>query len=463
MKSRLSLQELIDCGLLSIMIIFPLSVNVAFSSLNDFQHPLIAINISLASLLIGIIFLLWILKIAIAKEWSKIKLLPLPILIFFIIEILSFVNAFSLSEWIKEIVQTIVYLILFYILLLNNLKTFNLKTFKNVLFILTTLILILSFIQHSILKGDVYLIKGLFENRNILGIYLCMMMPFIYAELLSTTYILRRLWMTLLLILSIIVITSGSAILSLIISLIVVSFYHSKKVLYRFLFTLLVIGILYPFIMPQKNITAVKEFASIYEQGSISQNYYRRLLLLTNSEDQKILLNKELNGKFLRIKTTDLLSAKLPAPNIGDRYKDIDSIKHIMNRYVEVQAALNLMAENVLLGIGLGNFQNEIGVYYKELPKINTSEPYQTNTYLLLGATIGLLGLSAFLWVLLHSLNNSIFKFRNTNGEKKYFYLGLFGAILSIIIEGFFSYILVSILMVPFVFILFLSNKEIDL
>ena len=55
--------------------------------------------------------------------------------------------------------------------------------------------------------------------------------------------------------------------------------------------------------------------------------------------------------------------------------------EYIKNRYLEMQAALNIMSENTLIGVGLGNFQNLIGTYYKELPKVNTAEPNQHNGY----------------------------------------------------------------------------------
>ena len=123
-------QKIIDYGLLTTIIVFPLSINIALISPKDPGHPLLAINFSLADVLIGIILLLWVIKIIIHKMWRQIKLPPVPILTFIGIGVLSFVNTFSITQWLKELIQMIEYFFLFYLLLINNMQAIKPSTIK---------------------------------------------------------------------------------------------------------------------------------------------------------------------------------------------------------------------------------------------------------------------------------------------------------------------------------------------
>jgi len=150
----------------------------------------------------------------------------------------------------------------------------------------------------------------------------------------------------------------------------------------------------------------------------------------------------------------------MPQIRKGDAYADMNGERHLKNRYLEMRAALNMIANNGLLGAGLGNFQNQINVNYVGLPKINTEEPDQHNGYLLIGATTGIMGLTALFWTFFSTLRNIYKKFKNLNNSNKKLYLGLLGAIIAIMIENFFTSIFISILLVPFITLLYLSTKN---
>ena len=456
MVNKHFLQKLINYGLLSTMFVFPLFINMALISPEDPGHPVIAINVSLADLIIGIVLLLWMLKVLINKEWKQIRLPPAPVLIFIGTGVLSFVQAFSVIQWLKELIQMTGYFFVFYLLLINNLQAITLKAVKNMLFTATSVILFIALVQHTFLHADPYFVRGLFENRNILGAFLCMVVPLVYIELLSSGNVLRKTWMGAILFLAYLVLVSGSALLSVLISLFIMSLLYNKKVFIRFLLVIVSVAVSYPFIMPPKNVRSLKEFASIYEQGSINENFYRRLTLLGDL-DKNTLMRKAIGDNYLLITSEKLLSVKMPEIKKGNRYEDMEGKKHLKNRYLEMQASLNMIAENTLLGIGLGNYQNNIGSYYNELPKVNTAEPNQHSGYLIIASTAGLLGLSALLWLFFFMLGNARKRFRSS-GEDRYWYLGLMGSILACMIENLFSYLFAASLMIPLLFIFRLNT-----
>jgi O-antigen ligase len=392
------------------------------------------------------------------KNLPVIKLPPAPVLFFIGIGILSFVNAFSMLGWLKGVIQLVEYFFLLYILLANHLQTVKIETIKKLLFISTSILLTVAFVQHTLLAGEPYFVRGFFANRNILGSYLCMLIPLVYVELISSNRKIQKIWMGTLLLITCFVLLSGSACLSLLVSLAVISWMFSKKVFIRFFIVILFLLFIYPFVMPVKNTTALKEFASIYEPGSVNENYYRRLAQI-DALKENTLFTKTFGDKQLTINSNDLMSVRIPEVIPGEKYKDMDSKRHIKNRYVEMQASLNLLSENTLWGVGLGNFQNQIGTFYRELPKVNTAEINQHNGYLIVASTMGILGLSALLWLFFLVWKQAKRRFKSRTKDK-YVFLGLAGSILACMIESMFSCLFIASLLTPFIFIVYLTFKE---
>ena len=449
------LHKLLDNLLLTTIIVFPFSISMSLLSPDDPGHPIIGINFSLADIIIGIALLIWVVKIAINQDYKNVQLPPKPILWFLGVGMLSFLNAFSVSDWMKETVQLVEYIFFYYLLMLNNLKGISIQKIKNLVFISTSLVLSIAIFQYAILNGDSYLIRGPFENRNVLGMYLCMVSPLVFAELLGSGSKLRRAWMTALLILTIIVVLSGSALLCIATGIFVVGFFNGKKVFLRTILGVIIIAVLYPLAMPSKNKTAIGEFLSIYEQGEVSKSYYRRLTILGNLE-KTVLLKKDIGENYLLVTNDLFMSAKLPPIRKGNAYKDEEGKMHIKNLYLEMQASLNLISEHTLLGVGLGNFQNVISTFYKGFKKINTAEPAQHNGYLVVASTTGVLGLAAFMWIFGFFIESSFNAIRKKN---EYILTGIIGSLIAIAIQNNFSDVLIAPMMVPLIILFFITHK----
>jgi hypothetical protein len=456
MLQKSKLQKTIDILLIAIIFLFPFTIKIAYISPADLGHPILSINLSISDFLIGITFIIWIIQIILTKGYKNIIFQPPVVLLFLFVCGLSIINAFSIGDWLKDIIQLIEYLFMFYLLLQNNLFGKNIQV-RNILLVQTSLIVFLSFLQYSVLNGSPYLIRGLFENRNLLGGYLSIMLPIVFAEMLGTPSIYKRSWMILVMLLSVFIILTSSTFISLIISTMVISTMLSKKMVVKVSLSLLTVSILYTFLMPQKNIDSLSETVSFYEQGSISENYYRRLTILGDL-DKDILLKKYIGDNFVVISSNLFMPSKMPKIREGDAYKDAEQKKHIKNFYLEMFASLNLIAEHTLTGVGLGNFQNEISSYYKGFEKINTSEPFVHCGYLTIGATTGILGLTAFIIMLLYFLKKSIdlFSLRNTErNESIFFTLGCIGSMIAVIIQNFFTPVLTSALLPLFIITLY--------
>ena len=462
MDNKNFLQKTIDYGLLLTLLVFPFLFKIALISLTDVGHPLIEINFSMADLIIGFILILWILKLAIYNEWKQIKFPPIPVLLFIGTGILSFVNAFSIGQWVKEIIQLSEYFFLFYLLLINNFRTFGPTAIKNTLFFTTSIMLITAFIQYSAGKSDPFLVKGISENRNTLGMFLCMIIPLVYSELLASNKLSKKIWMALILLLVCVVLLSVSAIFAISISLFIMNWLFNKRLFQKFLIGIILLGVAYILIFPQKNKNAIKDFTSIYEQGKISENYYRSTNAASYFNNNQFLFKfkKSIKGNYLYIFTNKLFLFQIPNTLSGDRYEDIDNEKHIKNRYLNMVAALNLIFDHPVFGCGLGNYQDFISKYFIGFPKINTAEPTQENTYLIVGSTTGIIGLAALLYLLFSRLKLTYGIYRRfPENSIRLFHLGLFGSLIAIMINSFFVYLFSASVIVPFILILYFSSS----
>jgi hypothetical protein len=457
---RVFLQKIIDIGLLATILIFPFSINIKLISPIDLDHPFLAINFSLADLFLGVIIGFWIIKIILFKEWKHLKLPPSFILAFLGIGFLSLLNAKSMIDWTKEFIQMIEYFFLYYILLINNLKTIKIFSIIGIIYCLFSIVLIFALIQYFNFTQDPYLVRGLFENRNILGLIYCIIVPLCFAEILYSNKIIIKVWMGLLVLLAIVTFLSISALFSTLISILVISAINNKKTFFRTVISITLIAISYFYLIPQNNTDSIKDFISIYEHGNIQDKYYRRLNLTSDYNKYNLILTNY-KSNILQIQTNKLLNIELPETKNKELYSNLPVKRYIKNRYLEMQAMVNLLSENTLLGVGLGNFQRDIGSYYKSLIKINTAEPNQHNGYLLIGCTTGILGLTSVIWIFLSliSLNKHSF-IKSKNNENKALHLGLLGSFIACAIENFFTYMFIASILVPFTLIIYLSLRH---
>jgi len=82
----------------------------------------------------------------------------------------------------------------------------------------------------------------------------------------------------------------------------------------------------------------------------------------------------------------------------------------VKKRWLEWQPALNMIADNFMLGVGAGNFQLNIGssAYYGFLPNVKKSEPDTNNLYLVVGSSMGFAGLVCLVAYLGHFWRKAI-------------------------------------------------------
>jgi len=111
----------------------------------------------------------------------------------------------------------------------------------------------------------------------------------------------------------------------------------------------------------------------------------------------------------------------------------------VKKQYVEWQAGLDMLEDNFLLGAGTGLYQTNIGAYYGALPNKEKMPWDSNNLYLVLGSTMGIVGLAAFLFLLLEPLLLARRRLASVPPETRTLLLGLSGAVLAFALVSVFN------------------------
>jgi putative inorganic carbon (HCO3(-)) transporter len=134
-------------------------------------------------------------------------------------------------------------------------------------------------------------------------------------------------------------------------------------------------------------------------------------------------------------------------------------------RYPEWQAAVEMIREHPLLGVGSGCYQEKIGTFYGTIPIVpgSAAQADTQNLYLVLAASIGLPGLVAFLGLLLGAGAAAARKAvlaadTRSNG----LFLGVAGSVAAFAVNSIWSPLLVRGIGIPLVFILALALARED-
>ncbi len=135
-----------------------------------------------------------------------------------------------------------------------------------------------------------------------------------------------------------------------------------------------------------------------------------------------------------------------------------DADGELSRRYPEWEAAWWMMVEHPWRGVGAGNYQERIRDYRRIATRPGEPEPDTQNLYLVLGASIGLPGLLAFVGMLLEGLVRAAgAAVRGANSERM-LALGSFGALLAFMLAALWHPLLVRGIGLPLAGVLALAQ-----
>jgi len=142
--------------------------------------------------------------------------------------------------------------------------------------------------------------------------------------------------------------------------------------------------------------------------------------------------------------------------------KEDDGI-NLRQRYIEWQAEINLLEKRGIIGTVAGCVNDYRSHFYYRLPKLNTLRACDQNGFLAVGAETGLLGLVAFIWILINygkmSFQDCLYLQANRNSQVGAMATANTAAFISAITANFFSSVHYNGILIIFVFLLSLISS----
>ena len=354
------------------------------------------------------VFALWLLDGLLDFKRFRVTSPPLIMLLFPLLTALSAIKAANRFEAGKEIFQYCEYFGAAAILFSNRMG--DRIFFRRLLFVflaMATLVVGCGLVQYFTPALETFKVRALFGNRNILGGYLALIVPLAYGLLLWDRRVGWRCWMGAVIVAGMVITLSGGTWVALFIALGMISAWRGQKVLIAFLAVFTVVTVLVLPRLPRANLDVIKQSVEIFDDAG-----------------------------------------------------------EMRPRYTEWQAAWNMWRENPALGVGIGNYQLNIGRYYGYVPRANknVTERDSHNTYLVLLSSTGLCGLAAFAGILIY-FKRCATMWHETGSDpfEKGLSAGVAGAIVAFAVNSVWAGLLVRGLGVPLVFLLALISVQLRL
>jgi len=341
-------------------LLWPLVVALILAAANQFSYALDPKDgpfILYADVFAAAVFGLWALSVLLERRWNDIIRPPAAIWALVVVAALSGLGATSLKSAAVEIAQLVLYFVAVYALFADVLRgQHRLVVAAKAVAIATTIAVFAALWQYCTVD-DPMQVRGTFANRNVYGAYLVMVLPLLYGMAIWTQDTVHRSWFIFVVVLGVLTMLAGPQFWCLALVLLVLSALKSLRALgYYLLCASLFVALVWT-AMPANRTALFTEVADPIERGEV-----HKVITMPGEE---------------------------PPPLVK-------------KRWLEWQPALTMLSDNFLLGVGTGGYQKHIGQssYYGFLPNAKKTEPDTNNLYLVIGSSMGFLGLVAFLaWI----------------------------------------------------------------
>lgn len=338
-------------------LLWPAVVALILVSANQYSyalHPKDGPFILYADVFAAVVFALWALSVLLQRRVGEVLRPPVAIWALIVVAVLSALGATSVKSAAVEIVQLVLYFVAVWALFADVVRgQHRLVVAAKALAIATTIAVFIALWQYLVID-DPMLVRGTFGNRNVYCGFLAMVLPLLYGLAIWTRDTTHQVWFLAIIVLGALTMLAGPQFWCLALVLLVMSALKSLRSLAYYLLCASMFLALAWMVLPRNRMALFTEVADPIERGEVHK------LLVAPGEQPPVLVKK---------------------------------------RWLEWQPALTMLSDNALLGVGTGNFQKHIGEgqYYGMLPNAKKTEPDTNNLYLVIGASMGFMGLATFM------------------------------------------------------------------
>jgi len=396
------------------------------------MQPRKGFHLSPADVALAFTAAVWLLDVVLRREWRRLRLPPLVQMLFVAVAGLSFFVAQDKAFAVKDIVQLVEFFIVGHIVFAAFLREQKdaLRLSLTALFAATAINVGFAVVQYLSPGVDALGVRGTFGNRNVLGGYLALALPLFLGVALGVMPRLGQVWAKAAIGLAVGLVLAGGFL----VNLSGASYF-------------VVAGVLVC-------------MAARYETNVAPTAF--RFMGWTYMPTCRVPL------LFIPVVVCLLIVQIHVLPNLP-RENDIEHFRslalydvegNVEKRYPEWQAAYSMAITHPWLGVGLGNYQKQVGQYYDSIPRrTGPTEPDIQNLYLVLLASAGFPALLLFITVLSGALRNARRAAAHGTG---WLGLGVGGALLAFAFTAVWHPLLVRGIGLPLAFVLALSHVLCD-
>jgi len=311
-----------------------------------------------ADVLVALLFGVWLIN-RLATRTLRAAVWPPPAVLALVavavVSVVQLTEPNQLKEAAKDILQLIVYFIAAYMLFTNLLREPSRMRIAVYALLIGASVVVAYGVWQYLVLGYIapFDVGATFGNRHTYGAYLAIILPLAFGLLLEAEKRWQRVWLILLILLGAASVLYGATVIALAAGLVGAGLIGTRRRPWHAAIAVLVLLVLAVGLPPNRS-AAVNDFFTFTESGWVEGSY--------------------------------------------ERMTDVPK-----QRYIEWLAALNVLEERPVLGVGAGNYQLAIGsYYYGTMPNLDSIEPDSYSAYLVTAASMGLLGLTCLIAVLLH-------------------------------------------------------------
>ena len=375
----------------------------------------VGIHVTPGDALLVVVFALWAAYVIFRRKLFEVRLPFLAVFALLAVVLASVIRSKAWGSGMREFLQLGAYFVGGWLVFANCITTRRrLRAAVDLFSIVVAAIVVVALYQYrGAVKGNVFEVGGSFGNRNVLGAFLAISLPFVFALALYE----KRLWQRFTL--------SGGALIAIAVALLFVAGAKSQKAL---------LGVL---IATALALTLLPD----------------TLYLPRHSDIVISSVNPYLSNNFLDRRKGE--PEPYEEPVVATRYKRW----YAASRRIQDPAAS-------LLGAGPGKYSQTVAAYYGSVEKpsgdtdhvpgfnIEADEPDTFNMYLVTCVEAGPLALVALIWVGVLFLGRNLRNHGKSGDEfGKALALGAAGALVGAAVCAVFSNILVRGVAMPFIFV----------
>lgn len=337
---------------LTLLLIFVIPGQISYAI--DKKHgPFIGLADVVAVLIIG----LWFLWVLVRGQLRHLVWAPRSVWALLVVALLSAAGAASLKAAAMEIIQLVLYFVAAYMLFVSVLVTAQRQRMALRVFLAATSLVVLFGLYQYLTQTDPLAVTSVFASRTAYAAFLTITLPLFFGFVLWAPVQGERYWALAVVLLGALTVLAPPLVWILALVLVVMAARRGPRASVAYVLAGLVVFLAVTVTVAPLNRRAFREMLNPYEEGPLFK------------------------------------VAEVTAP--GEQPGTEKQQPIVKKRWIEWMPALNMMAENYMLGIGTGNYQLNIGQpeYYGFLPNVKKSEPDTNNLYLVVGSTMGFAGL----------------------------------------------------------------------